>query len=229
MASIHGRHKRSCALGDTYRKATVERRGNGAKLLSTEGCTCESTLFVMVAAGWKDDPASRWQERKGCYPPARQASSSGGRGTFEEIRSVRFDSGLGHGVGRWARAERGDEAQLRRDDPPSQQDVRPQGGQEDHPGDIRAFNVALRERGMSESTRAKHLRVLRKCFSDAVDHGFAAINPVKKLPRALRSPSRPREGPSRTLNRRSCPSCSPRSPRACGGSSLRRRSRLECD
>jgi integrase len=52
------------------------------------------------------------------------------------------------------------------------------------PADVAAFNAVLRRRGISDSTRAKHLRVLGACLNSAVQHGYAAENAVKRLPKA---------------------------------------------
>jgi integrase len=57
--------------------------------------------------------------------------------------------------------------------------------------DISEFLAHLKEkeRGdwkMSDSTRAKHLRVLNACFSSALEHGYAGRNPVKSLPKSER-------------------------------------------
>jgi len=52
--------------------------------------------------------------------------------------------------------------------------------------DVGAFNRLVRERGVAPSTRAKHLRVLGACLSSAVQHGYAARNPVRELPKAER-------------------------------------------
>jgi len=54
------------------------------------------------------------------------------------------------------------------------------------PEDVAGLNLALRGRGVSASTRAKHLRVLGACLSAAVAHGYAGSNPVRQLPKAER-------------------------------------------
>jgi integrase len=68
------------------------------------------------------------------------------------------------------------------------------------PGDVSAFNAKLREivvaevvvdgkkekRLLSDSSRAKHLRVLNACLSSAVSHGYAGRNVVRDLPKAER-------------------------------------------
>jgi integrase len=52
--------------------------------------------------------------------------------------------------------------------------------------DIAHFNKALRERGCSPSTRAKHLRVLGACLQAAVFYRYSESNPVRELPPAHR-------------------------------------------
>jgi integrase len=54
------------------------------------------------------------------------------------------------------------------------------------PSDVARLNQLLRASGLSDSTRAKHLRVLGACFASAVEHGVAAQNPVRRLPRSER-------------------------------------------
>ncbi|HEX2428549.1 MAG TPA: site-specific integrase [Gaiellaceae bacterium] len=52
--------------------------------------------------------------------------------------------------------------------------------------DVARFNLILRERGCSSSTRAKHLRVLGACMQAAVFYRYADSNPVRELPPAQR-------------------------------------------
>jgi integrase len=54
------------------------------------------------------------------------------------------------------------------------------------PADIAHFNMVLRARGCSPSTRAKHLRVLGACLQGAVFYRYAETNPVRELPPAQR-------------------------------------------
>jgi integrase len=54
------------------------------------------------------------------------------------------------------------------------------------PEDVARFNLILRERGCSTSTRAKHLRVLGACLQAAVSYRYADTNPVRELPSAQR-------------------------------------------
>jgi integrase len=48
-------------------------------------------------------------------------------------------------------------------------------------------------RAISDSTRAKHLRVLHGCFEAAVQHGYAGRNPVRDVPRQQKPRPRKRE------------------------------------
>jgi integrase len=50
------------------------------------------------------------------------------------------------------------------------------------PADLKSLLVRLRASGMSDSTRAKHLRVLGACLESAVRNGCATSNPVRLLP-----------------------------------------------
>jgi integrase len=52
--------------------------------------------------------------------------------------------------------------------------------------EIANFVTALRDRGCSASTRAKHLRVLGACLQAAVSYRYADSNPVRELPSAQR-------------------------------------------
>lgn len=54
------------------------------------------------------------------------------------------------------------------------------------PEEIAGFNVLLRQKGCSPSTRAKHLRVLSACLQAAVFYRYAESNPVRELPPAQR-------------------------------------------
>jgi integrase len=54
------------------------------------------------------------------------------------------------------------------------------------PEDVERFNLVLRARGCSASTRAKHLRVLGACLQAAVFYRYAESNAVRELPPAQR-------------------------------------------
>jgi len=52
------------------------------------------------------------------------------------------------------------------------------------PAHLAELNEAMKEKKLSASTRAKHLRVLNACLASAVEHGYAGQ--VSKLPKAER-------------------------------------------
>jgi integrase len=54
------------------------------------------------------------------------------------------------------------------------------------PLDVKRFLAHLRRTGMSDSTRAKHLRVLGACLESAVRSGCAGLNPVRLIPKQER-------------------------------------------
>jgi hypothetical protein len=54
------------------------------------------------------------------------------------------------------------------------------------PADVARLSRHVKLCGLSDSSRAKHLRALGACFASAVERGIAAQNPVRRLPRAER-------------------------------------------
>jgi site-specific recombinase XerC len=54
------------------------------------------------------------------------------------------------------------------------------------PVDVKRFLGHLRQTGMSDSSRAKHLRVLGACLESAVRSGCAGMNPVRLIPKQER-------------------------------------------
>jgi site-specific recombinase XerD len=47
--------------------------------------------------------------------------------------------------------------------------------------DVKGFAAAMRDEGISDSTRGKHLRVLGACLQSAILDGYAGRNPVREL------------------------------------------------
>jgi integrase len=176
MASIQERHKRSCALGDTYRTP------------GAAGCTCEPTLFVMVRQGPKTVPHRAGKNMKLAKRLLSKLQVQEDEGTFEAIRSIRFDQWGSEWIDGLERKE-GTKLSYRGTIRLAERSFGHKLVRQVTAGDVRTFNLALRERGISESTRARHLRALRKCFADALEHGYAGSNPVAKLP-ASEKPSR---------------------------------------
>jgi integrase len=174
MASLVARHSRKCALG-------------GKELAAPEtgpipGCTCKPSF----AARFRDPSDNRNRiERFGNNRKAAIAKLNKLGVQIEEgevvAENIRF-------------AEWGDQwlASLERKDNtvnsyrPTIAYAKEAFGSKIvrklQPGDITAVNRLMRDRGITDSTRAKHLRVLGGCFNSAISHGYATNNPVKRLP-----------------------------------------------
>ena len=59
--------------------------------------------------------------------------------------------------------------------------------------DVTDFNAWMRDKGLSGSTRARHLRVLHACLEAALRHEYTTRNPVKALSPAQRPRAETRE------------------------------------
>lgn len=89
------------------------------------------------------------------------------------------------------------------------------------PEDIGRPNVAMREAGLSASTRNRHLRALGTCFASAMTHGYAARNPVRDFPDGERP--RPAKKEAAYFEKDEIPVCSSTSPMVSSGCSVSRR------
>jgi integrase len=175
MASLQARHSRTCSLGKPW---TPPER--------LDGCTCPRgpSFYVVVRDGAKaQTPAGR--NRREAERALRKINVQVDEGVYRPQATIRFEE-WGR---RWlASLER---KQTTRDSYASsiayameafgQTVVRRL-----RPEHIARLNSLLRERGLSASTRAKHLRVVHACLNSAIAHGYAGTNPVKELPKAER-------------------------------------------
>jgi integrase len=181
MASVQARHSRSCALGDTFR---APEHG--------EGCTCQPTLYVFVRQAGKTHKHKVGRNAKAAERLRTRLQGQEDESSYEPIRTIRFrewgdqwrkslecrettrESYLSTVT--WATRAFGDK-------PVRQLQV----------SDVAHMNSVMREAGVSDSTRAKHLRVLGACLNSAMAHGYAASNPVKRLPKAEKPQARKKE------------------------------------
>lgn len=177
MASVQARHLRSCNFSGRWTPAA--KTGPGA------GCTCRPTFYVVLnhdgklvreKTGRNRRDAERLRDKRAVevdeavYAPPKKVRfaewADQWRDSLERKPSTKdsYRSTL-----TYAKALFGDRLASRV-----------------QPGDIARFNRFLRASGLSDSTRAKHLRVLGACFASAVEHGVCAQNPVRRLPRSER-------------------------------------------
>jgi integrase len=183
MASLHARHERGCPLHEFRRFED-----------KAKGCTCRGgpTFVVIVPEGRKRRKLSVGKNRKVALQALRKVSVEVDEGTYRPQLNIRFEE-WGK---RWlASLER---KETTRDSYRSSVDYGTaafgsKNVRQVHPHDIAALNVTMRGAGLSDSTRAKHLRVLGACFGSAVQHGYAAVNPVRELPKGEKPRPRRKE------------------------------------
>jgi integrase len=174
MASLQARHSRSCEIGKPWTPAAA-----------LDGCTCpRGPLFhVVVRDGTAAHKQPVGRNRRNAERALTRAQGQQDEGTFDPVKRIRFDA--------WAElwlasletkrntvrsytstialAERAFGSKL----------VRGIG-----PDDVKRLLVTMREDGLSDSTRAKHLRVLGACLQSALIAGYTGRNPVRMIPRS---------------------------------------------
>jgi integrase len=178
MASLHVRHSRSCPLGPTWTSPRAA------------GCTCLPTYYVIA----RDDAGRMVRERVGknrreAERALRKIGVQVDEGAYVPQRALAFDAW----ADRWlASLERKGTtvASYRSTVAYAQQVIGAKPVRRVAPADVAAFSRFLAERGLSPSTRAKHLRVLGACLNSAVRHRYAGRNVVRELPPA----EKPRAG-----------------------------------
>ncbi|MGH3004714.1 MAG: tyrosine-type recombinase/integrase [Gaiellaceae bacterium] len=177
MASLQARHTRACALGKPW---TPYAR-------ATEGCSCPGgpTYYVVVREGRKLQRERTGKNRRQAERALTRIQARVDEGAYVPQATIRFaDWGE-----RWlASLERKETtvASYRSTVVYASELFGEKVVRRLQPEDVARLNLFLRERGVSASTRAKHLRVLGACLAAAVAHGYAARNPVRQLPRAER-------------------------------------------
>jgi integrase len=178
VASLHAQHQRGCALsrGRTSGATTRPR---------AEGCTCQPTYHIFARAAGKQVRQRIGRNLKNAERELTHVQVREDEGSFEAPKNIRLDA--------WADQWRAslECKENTRDSYASTVDwaKRAFGGKNVRqvtPGDIASLNVLMRSSKLSDSTRAKHLRVLHACFESAAEHGYAARNPVKRLPKSER-------------------------------------------
>lgn len=175
MASLHARHSRSCALTGRETKPDVD------------ACTCKPVYYVAT----RDVDGRLIRERVGrnkrdADRAYHKISTQVDEGEYVAQQNVAFDEWGQRWLGALERKattihDYGSTVRYATEVFGSKQVRRLTAT------DVAAFNNHLRQvrhGTMSASTRAKHLRVLGACLSSAVEHKYAAANPVKQLPTA---------------------------------------------
>jgi integrase len=178
MASLQARHSRSCDLGKPW--TPFER--------AAEGCTCRGgpTYYVAIREGRKIHRERVGKNRKLAQRALTKIQAQVDEGEFRAQRNVKFAvwaeewllglerpkprTILGYAQTMAYATEVFGEKSVRRLEPL----------------DVKRFLADLRQKGMSDSSRAKHLRVLGACLESAVRSSCAGMNPVRLIPKQER-------------------------------------------
>src|SRR5581483_5648149 len=173
MASLQARHSRQCRLGKPWTPATA-----------VDGCSCpRGPLFhVVVRDGAKAHKTPVGRNRRDAERALTKIQAQADEGLFEPQRRIRFDTFADQwleGLERkrnTVRSYRSTIVAAKRAF--GSKHVRQIGSE-----DVKRLLVTMRVDGLSNSTRAKHLRVLGACFESAVAAGYTGRNPVRAIPR----------------------------------------------
>jgi integrase len=184
VASLQAKHVRKCAVGRSWTSFAI----------ATQGCTCPDgpLYYVVVREGSRADKIRAGRNRRQAERALRKVAVAVDDGDYEPQRNIAFADW----ADRWALSLERKPTTVRSyaatmsyaKEVFVRKPVRRIRAE-----DVARFNSALRDRGISASTRAKHLRVLGACLQSAVRHGYAARNPVRDLPPAERPRPEPKE------------------------------------
>lgn len=177
MASLQAKHSRNCAQGRAWTSFAA----------ASQGCTCSQgpLYYVVVRDDGRADKINVGRNRRGAERALRKIAVSVDDGEYQPQLNIPFADW----AERWLSSLERKPTTVRSYRPTmkyAKELFRGRPVRRLRPEDVASFNRVLRERGISPSTRAKHLRVLGACLQSALRHGYAARNPVRDLPPAER-------------------------------------------
>ena len=179
MASLQAGHARACKCGKRWTPFQLPNE-----------CDCEPSYFVVTRDGKANHSERVGKNRRNAERALAKVQVAVDEGVYEPQKKMRFD---GWGP-RWR--ESLERKETTKDSYRSTIAIASEafGGVlvgKLRPWHLAKLNALMKERGLSASTRAKHLRVLNACLSGAVEEGYAAK--VYKLPKAQRPKPTKRE------------------------------------
>ncbi|MGH3046655.1 MAG: hypothetical protein ACRDNC_06590, partial [Gaiellaceae bacterium] len=178
MASLQARHSRTCALGKPW--TPFER--------AAEGCSCRGgpTYYVAVREGRRLHRERVGKNRKLAQRALTKIQAQVDEGEFRAHRNVKFAVWADEWLLGLERPKRRTVLGYAQTTAYATQVFGEKSVRKLDPLDIKRFLVHLRRAGMSDSSRAKHLRVLGACLDSAVRSGCAGMNPVRLIPKQER-------------------------------------------
>lgn len=183
MASLQASHRKSCELDKQWSPVNDK---------ALEDCTCQPTYYVVVRQGKKALREQAGNNRRKAEQVLRKRAVEEDEGTFQPVQNITFDAWADQwlaGLERRTNTVRGYTSTMVRGKAAfGQKRVRRITVE-----DLRALMTAMRADGLSDSTRAKHLRVLGACFASAIESGYAGVNPCRRLTRGERPQAGKRE------------------------------------
>ena len=177
MASIQARHARDCSIGKPWTPFAA----------ASQGCSCPGgpTYYVAVREGRKLHRERVGKNRRQAERALTKIQGQVDEGEFRAQANVRFETWADRwtdGLERKPNTVKSYETTMEYAKRSFAEKVVRRLGTED----VKRFSLLMRDAGASDSTRAKHLRVLGACLQSAIVHGYAARNPVRELPKGER-------------------------------------------
>ena len=171
---LQAKHSPSCALGRVW---TPVAQG-------TAGCTCPGGPLFVVR-----ESEQGYELAASSLPPRQDALRQAEPSLHDGLYRPRLNIGFAEWADRWLESLERKPSTIgsyRSTIVHAKAAFRLRSVRTLGPEDIAGFNLLLREKGCSPSTRAKHLRVLGACLQAAVFYRYAESNPVRELPPAQR-------------------------------------------
>jgi integrase len=197
MASLRARHLKDCALsaglkvGRETAAPQVRQAGDKEPRVEIPGCTCQPVFSIRGGAGKGYDRLGRNSRDALRALAKRQAEED--EGTYRAPENLRFEQWADRWVAQLERPQSGTVEGYKRTVRYAKDVFGSKPVRRVTPADIADLLATMRKQKLSSSTQAQHLRVLGACFRSAVRHGYAAQNPIERLPDSERPRAERRE------------------------------------
>jgi integrase len=165
MASLQARHSRSCATGKPW-----------TPFLSLDGCDCSPTYYVVVRDGRRNHAERVGKDRQTAKRALRKIDVQIDEDVYKPHLTISFEKW----GSRWLEGleRKGTTVHSYRSTIAyATETFGHVAVRRLRPAHLAQLHALLKDRKLSPSTRAKHLRVVNACLNAAVEHGYAAQVP----------------------------------------------------